>query len=147
MPAPAIGANVIRMSFQWPDPIGFVADILTIVGIPVLAVSIWNLYRDVKNAREPKTVGQGCLQFDDVDSKLPVNLVQLKEIHAIPRVGDTVSLPGEIDFANHLKRYGGGIYWVLSVAFSYIPGDPKEAGQPCPALPARIIIDVKKIDS
>jgi hypothetical protein len=74
------------MSFAWPDPISLVADVVTIVGVPVLAVSTWKLYQDAKEARELKGVGEDCLNFYDVTAKCGINLVPIKDFPIIPAV-------------------------------------------------------------
>lgn len=127
------------MTFQWPDPISFVADIIAIVGIPTLAVSTEKLYKDAKRAREPQNVSHGCLEFYDVDHKAAINLVPLKEITAIPRAGDDVLLPGEY---HDQKFVGSGNYRVVDVEFAYLAA-PDEVDQPCPALPSKIIVRVR----
>ena len=134
------------MNFQWPDPISLFADIISIVGIPTLAYSTMKLYGDLKKAGEPQAVSHGCLEFNDVDKEVGVNLVPLTEITAIPRAGDIVLLPGMTDRTDHWKSYGGGDYRVLSVEFSYLEAQD-EVDQPCPALPSKIIANVRKIES
>ncbi len=131
------------MSFQWPDPISFVADVIAIVGIPALFVSTAKLYKDAKKARKPQSVSHGCLEFSYVDRKIGINLVPLTEVTAIPREGDRVFLPGE---TRDRKNYGGGIYEVEDVAFSYLEA-PDEVDQPCPALPSKIMVRVRSLDS
>ncbi len=79
------------MTFQWPDPISFVADIIAIIGIPTLFIATRNLYRDVEKAREPQSVSHGCLEFSYADRKVGINLIPLKEVSAIPRAGDRIS--------------------------------------------------------
>jgi hypothetical protein len=128
------------MSFTWPDPISFVADIVAIIGIPTLAVSTINLYREAKKAREPQTVSYGCLEFDDVDERCGINLVPLEMVTAIPRVGDQVFLPGE---THDSKAYGLGYYEVLKVEFGY--SEAPEIDQPCPARPAKIVVQARKL--
>lgn len=130
------------MTFTWPDPISFVADIIAIVGIPTLYVATKNLYKDVRRSREPQAVSHGCLEFGRADDKTGINLVPLTEVTAIPRPGDMVLLPGE--YVDH-KNYGGGLYRAESVFFTYLPADPKEVDQPCPALPSKIIVNVREI--
>ena len=125
------------MSFQWPDPISFVADIFTLLGIPILSYSTWSLFKQFKKAREPQSVSHGCLQFSDVKRDVALNLVPLSEVTAIPRMGDRVILPGEIRGS---ENPGGGIYDVECVVFAYIPAP--EVEQPCPALPSKIIVYV-----
>jgi hypothetical protein len=128
------------MSFTWPDPISFVADIVAIIGIPTLAVSTINLYQEAKKAREPQTVSYGCLEFCDIEDKCGVNLVPLEKATAIPRVGDQVYLPGETQDS---KAYGRGYYEVLKVVFGY--SEAPEIDQPCPALPAKIVVHVREL--
>ncbi len=127
------------MSFAWPDPISLVADVVTIVGVPVLAVSTWKLYQDAKEARELKGVGEDCLNFYDVTAKCGINLVPIKDFSIIPRTGDIVSLPGETD---EKRNYGSGRYEVVSVEFYY--REDRESYRPSPAAPLAIQINVKK---
>jgi hypothetical protein len=129
------------MTFTWPDPLSFVADIISIVGIPTLAVSTWTLYREAKKARELRTVSEGCLEFYNVENRCGVNLVPLEKVTGIPRVGDRVFLPGE---THDSKRYGMGYYEVLKVEFGY--SEAPEVDQPCPALPAKIVAHVREIE-
>jgi hypothetical protein len=129
------------MCFTWPDPISFIADVVTLVGIPTLCVSTWNLYKQAKKAREPQSVSHGCLEFADEDERVGINLVPLEEVTAIPRAGDRVLLPGE---THDRKNYGGGLYEVLSVEFTYLEA-PDEVNQPCPALPSKIIVHVRSL--
>jgi hypothetical protein len=124
----------------WPDPVSLIADVITIFGIPVLAASTVSLVREAKKAREIQNVSHGCLEFYDVELKCAINLVPLKEITAVPRPGDDVSLPGE---KHDSKRYGAGSYKVLKVDFTYL--EAPEIDQPCPALPAKIIVYVQEI--
>lgn len=70
------------------------SDIIAIIGIPTLAYSTRKLHQDAKKAREPQAAGHGCLEFDDVDQEVAINLVPLEEIAAIPRAGYVVFLPG-----------------------------------------------------
>jgi hypothetical protein len=128
------------MPFVWPDPISFLADIVTFVGIPVLSVTTYSLYKDAKKERENRTVSMGCMEFNDVDARVGVNLVPLKQITDVPRIGDEVYLPGE---THDHKNYGGGLYKVLNVVFCY--EEAPEINQPCPALPVKIIVDVRSI--
>lgn len=104
------------MIFTLPDPISLIADVISIIGIPILAISTRNLYRDAKKAREPQSVSHGCLEFGRAHNKSGINLVPLSDVTAIPRPGDTVVLPGE--YVDH-KNYGDGVYKVESVLFSY----------------------------
>jgi hypothetical protein len=129
------------MTWTWPDPISFVADIVTFVGIPLLYVSTRQMYHEFEKEREPQAVSHGCLEFYDVVGKCGINLVPLSEVTAIPRSGDRVLLPGEyVD----RKNYGGGVYEVLSVEFAYLPASD-EVDQPCPALPSKICVAVRQI--
>lgn len=130
------------MTFPWPDPIGFIADVVTIVGIPTLAIATRNLYRDAKKARQPQAVSHGCLEFADMDRRVGINLVPLKEVTAIPRKGDRILLPGE---TRQMENRGGGVYEVLSVEFSYLEDYYGEVDQPCGALPSKIIVNVRKL--
>ena len=131
------------MTFQLPDPISLVADIIAIVGIPTLAVSTTKLYKGAKKARQPQRVSHGCLEFSYVDQRCGINLVPLTEVTAIPRAGDRVFLPGETRSGENL---GGGLYEVEDVAFSYLEA-PDEVDQPCPALPSKIMVRVRSLSN
>jgi hypothetical protein len=131
------------MTFQWPDPISLVADVVTFVGIPVLAYSTYQLVKQVEKERQPQSVSHGCLEFADADRRLGINLVPLKEITAIPRAGDVVLLPGE---TRGMENRGAGLYRILNVEFTYLEDYDGEVDQPCGALPAKIIANVRKIE-
>ena len=123
-----------------PDPISFIADVVTIIGVPVLVVATWQLYQEAKEARKRKGVGEDCLNFFDVTAKCAVNLVPFKNVTTIPSVGDVVTLPGETDGR---KNYGGGRYEVVGVEFYY--QEDRESYRPSPATPLAIQINVKKL--
>lgn len=130
------------MGFAWPDPISFIADIVTLVGVPTLAYSTRSLYKQAKKSREPQSVSHGCLEFAYADMKCGINLVPLEAVTAIPRVGDRVLLPGE---TRDFKNLGGGYYEVVSVEFIYLEA-PDEVDQPCPALPSKIVVKVRSLN-
>src|ERR1700730_5644773 len=102
------------MVFMWLDPISFVADVVAIIGIPVLGVATWKLYRAYVKGRETKNVSQVCLEFSE--KGIGINLVPLERVAAFPRPGDIVLLPGET-FEG--KNYGGGERSCGGVAFSF----------------------------
>ena len=130
------------MCFTWPDPISLVADIVTIVGLPVLAVSTWNLYRQVRKARQLKAVSEDCVSFYDIGCKCGINLVPFKHLASVPRPGDRISLPGETD---EKRNYGGGWYEVISVDFYY--REDRESDRQTPATTSVIQINVRKLVS
>jgi hypothetical protein len=90
---------VWRNSMTFPDPISFAADFVTILGIPLLAFSTYKTWREIKEERAEqnklKKVSQDCLEFYNRDERVGINLVPLTTVVAIPRVGDTLFLPGE----------------------------------------------------
>lgn len=128
------------MSFSWPDPISLFADVVTIVGIPTLAVSTLKLFQYAKKAEELKVVGEDCLNFYDVTKGRGINLVPFKNVTAIPRAGDIVSLPGE---TNEKRKYRGGRYEVVDVEFDYREDDKSHL--PVAATPLTIRINVKSL--
>jgi hypothetical protein len=71
---------MLSMNLQWPDPISFVADIVTIVGVPLLAISFRTIFKEWRYDREHNTVSMGCLEFYNVDLRCGVNLVPLKSV-------------------------------------------------------------------
>jgi hypothetical protein len=131
------------MNFQLPDPISFVADAISIVGIPVLFVSTIRLYKDTKKAREEakraKGVSEDCIIFRDESADCAINNVPFKKTGAIPRVGDFVYLPGERDGD---RNCGDGKYQVVKINFYY--REDSDA-HPCPASASAIEIYVRKI--
>ena len=125
------------MMFSWPDPISLVADLVTIVGIPVLAATTGGLYREYAKNRAVKNVSQDCLEFNE--NKTGINLVPLERVVAFPRPGDIVYLPGETHGGTN---YGGGAYEVEKVAFTF--NEAPELEQPCPAVPSKVVAYVRK---
>lgn len=131
-----------RMKSDILDILGHAADIVGLIGIPTLVVATYTLYRDFRESRKPKIVSDQCLEFYDESLRCGINLVPLHTVTAVPRAGDTVYLPGEDGPDN--KNYGGGVYQVTSIDFSYHPAP--EVDQPCPAIPAKIVVRVKKFE-
>lgn len=125
---------------HWLDWLNLIADIVTMIGVPVLAVSTWKLYQDAKEARKLKGVGEDCLNFYDLDAKCKINLVPFRNTGAIPGVGDIVSLPGETD---ETGSYGTGRYKVMGVEFYY--REDRKSDRPTAAIPLAIEINVKKV--
>jgi hypothetical protein len=134
------GATILPMSFTWPDPIGFVADVVTIVGVPIIWFTFRGWFKDWKYDREHNVVSMGCIEFNDVVQRCAINLVPIKSVNAVPRIGDEVYLPGE---TNDREHFGNGRYKVVNVVICY--EEAPEIDEPCPARPAKIIVDVRKI--
>ncbi len=129
------------MIFTWPDQIiSRVADVLTLIGVPVLISSMWGFYQQFKKERQPRGVSENCVSFYDVNAKCAINLVPFKQLAVIPRVGDNVYLPGETDKE---RNYGGGKYEVVRVDFHY--REDSEAHPFIPATTSAIEIMVRKI--
>jgi hypothetical protein len=122
---------------NWIKFLDIVADVVTIVGIPVLVVATGKLYQEYRKAREVKFVSQDCLEFNE--QKTGINLVPLKMVSAFPRPGDAVFLPGE---THDGKNYGGGEYEVEKLAFTF--DEAPEIAQPCPAIPSKVVAYVRK---
>jgi len=80
------------MIFAWPDPVSFVADIVTLIGVPVLTYSTWGLYKQFEKERQPRGVSENCVSFYDVDARCAINLVPFKQLAVIPIVGNCVYL-------------------------------------------------------
>lgn len=119
------------------DVVSVIAGTIAIIGVPLLWVSTRKLYREFRESREAKIVSVGCLEFSD--EKAAINLVPLEMMTVMPRPGDIVHLPGETH--NNLN-YGGGIYEVERVSFSFF--DAPEVDQPCPAKPSKVIAHVRE---
>jgi hypothetical protein len=129
------------MVLRW---LNLIADIVAIIGVPVLVVSICKLYRehqrDRAEQRTIKGVSEDCLEFYDRQENVAVNLIPLETIRVLPRPGDFVFLPGETrDGMNH----SAAEYEVEKVTFDF--REAPEVDQPCPAIPAKVIAYVRRI--
>ena len=95
---------------------------------------------EVRMAKEPKIVGEDCLEFYDEGGKVAVNLVPFERSTFIPRTGETIRLPGQG------AGYGNGTYRVTSVEYLFASDDesdlPEEFG---PAALNKVVIFVKKL--
>jgi hypothetical protein len=141
------------MWLPWPDPIiGRIADVVTIVGLPTLGWSTLRLWFDFREERTEaverraederrRTVSVGCLDFEDTRGDVGINLVPFEKLTALPRPGDFVTLPGQ---GYHGTRGGAGEYEVERVSFEYFQYAPEISGQPCPAVPSKIIVYVHR---
>jgi hypothetical protein len=132
------------MPVPWPDPIvGRVADVVTILGVPLLVAGTWQIVREIRRERAArkilKNVSQDCLEFTDPYQRVGINLVPLDRVAAFPRPGDLVFLPGE---THEGKNFGGGEYEVEKVSFSFY--EAPEIDQPCPAVPSKVIAYVRR---
>ena len=128
-----------RMAFAWPDPISLIADVVTIIGLPAIVVTTWSLYREFRKERaeRKKLISEGCLEFLDSQQRVAVNLVPLDRVPSLPRPGDRVFLPGEG------VNYGAGQYEIESISFTF--EEAPNIGQPCPAVPAKVVARVRRI--
>ena len=130
------------MTVPWLDIVGHVADLVTILGVFVLAVGTWKLFKEVRLERaerkKERIVSEDCLEFYDLAQRVAVNLVPLKAVGFMPRPGDFVSLPGEG------REYGAGEYEVEKILFSY--REAPDIDQPCPAVPTKVIAYVHRKD-
>jgi hypothetical protein len=125
------------MILPLPDPISFVADIIGIVGIPTLAASTVGLYREAKKARQTKIASEYCLEFCDF-RRVVLGLVPFDRMHAIPRPGDHVLLPGESSEGRRTLAE----YKVEKVLFLY--SESIEVDQPSGISPSKIVAVVQK---
>jgi hypothetical protein len=128
------------MCLALPDPISLIADIVTLVGVPTLAVSTWKLYQAKKEERKPKGVSQGCVSFYDVDQKMNINLIPFEHLIALPRIGDQITLPGETDNG---KSYGDGVYKVQGIEIHYI--ERPDLPRPASAATSVITVNVRLV--
>jgi len=128
----------------WLDWFSFAADVVTFVGIPTLAYTTWNFYQQFKKEsaerKVVKIVGEGCLEFYDLQQKVVINVVPLNKLPFPPRAGDRVFLPGETQGGT---RYGLGEYEVETV--SYLFQEAPDIDQPCPAVPDKVMVHVRRL--
>jgi hypothetical protein len=124
--------------------LNLIADIVTIIGVPVLVVTTRKLYRehqrDRAERRTIKGVSEDCLEFYDRQENVAVNLIPLETIRVLPRPGDFVFLPGE---AREGVNLGAAEYEVEKVSFNF--REAPEVDQPCPAAPAKVVAYVRRI--
>jgi hypothetical protein len=128
------------MSFNLPDPISLIADIVTLIGVPTLAVSTWKLYQAEREQRKPKGVSQGCVSFYDVDQKVNINLIPFEHLVALPRTGDQITLPGETADG---KSYGDGVYKVQGVEIHCV--ERPDLPRPTSAATSVITVNVRLV--
>jgi len=102
-----------------------VANVLTILGLPAILLLYARLVKAIREARTPRGVSEGCLEFLLPSPRMAINLVPLTGLALIPRPGDTVLLPGEG------PEFGAGFYEVTHVCHSFTeterPAHPSEA--------------------
>jgi hypothetical protein len=64
------------------DIVGHVADCVTILGVFVLAVGTWKLFKEVRLERaerkKERIISEDCLEFYDLAQMVAMNLVPLK---------------------------------------------------------------------
>jgi hypothetical protein len=129
------------MALRW---LSLIADIMMIIGVPVLVVSMYKLYREYRRERAErgtiKGISEDCLEFYDRQENVAINLIPLETIRVLPRPGDFVFLPGETRDGVNL---GAAEYEVEKVTFDF--REAPEVDQPCPAAPAKVVAYVRKI--
>jgi len=130
------------MLFPWPDPIvGRVADVVTILGVPVLTAGTWQIVREFRKERASRrkieSVSHGCLEFSDEQGG--INLVPLETVAAFPGPGDIVLPPGETLGG---ENRGKGFYEVESMSFIFM--EAPEIDEPSPAVPSKVIVHVRE---
>jgi hypothetical protein len=148
------------MDFAWPDPISLVADVITFIGVPTLAWSLFELWQDRKRVRDEELkarqmaeeierrihtqrraiLNQGCVDFADTRQGVTVNLVPFEKLVALPRPGDFVMLPGE---TRNGQNVGAGEYEVERVSLNFEQA-PEITGRLFPAVPSKIMVYVRK---
>jgi hypothetical protein len=129
------------MALRW---LNLIAEIVTIIGVPVLVVSMFKLYREYQRDRAGRRTIQGvredCVEFYDRQENVVVNLIPSEMIRVLPRPGDFVFLPGETREGVNLAA---AEYEVEKVSFDF--REAPEVDQPCPAAPAKVVAYVRRI--
>lgn len=90
-----------------------------VVGLPTLAgayYQAWKARQESRRAREAFMYSENCLEFVRNDGTT-VNLVPLVTLHALPKTGDIVLLPG----SDHRSRVepAHGAYRILRIEHIY----------------------------
>jgi hypothetical protein len=128
------------MALGWHDVLSVASDIIGLLGIPVLVVTTFGLFREIKKERAErkalKIVSEGCLEFLDSEHKIGINLVPVERVPLMPRPGDFVYLPGEG------PKYGAGEYEVERVRFFF--SEALDVDQPSPAALSKVTAYVRK---
>jgi len=78
------------MQIEWPDPLSIAADLITVLGIPVLAVTLWKLWHGFQKLRRRRSVSQDCVEF--CLEKKTLALASLEGTH-VPHLGEVILLP------------------------------------------------------
>src|SRR5690348_11854371 len=87
-----------------------------------------------------KGVSEDCLEFYDRQVNVAVNLISLGTTWVLPRPGDFVFLPEETRDGVDL---GAAEYEVEKVSSNF--REAPEVDQPCPAVPAKVVVYVRRI--
>jgi hypothetical protein len=122
---------------MWLSVISIVANIASILAIPVLIVGyieLRKLYKEIRAIRTPRGVSEDAVEF--LEGGVAINLVPIAKLPFLPRKGDTVNLPSERGAPD------SGAYEVTDVCHIYWVDD-EETG-PCPARLKKVVASVKK---
>lgn len=119
---------------MWFDILAVAGSIASIIAIPAITLTYWQVYKIRKAALVPKGVSEDCLEFLNEADRVGVNLVPLSKVTFLPRPGDTVLLPGTLRDA--------GFYEVIKICHSYTE-ETEDADLPGYARPIKVIAYVE----
>jgi hypothetical protein len=123
---------------MWLPILSIVADIASILAIPVLIVGyveLRGLYKEIRALRAPRGVSENAVEF--LDGRVAINLVPISTLRFLPRKGDTVMLPSESG------QSGAGTYEVVDVCHCYSE-EIETTDYPCQARLGKVVAYVKK---
>jgi hypothetical protein len=123
---------------MWLHVLSIVADIASILAIPVLIVGyveLRRLYKEVRALRTPRGVSEDAVEF--LDGRVAINLVPIGKLPFLPRKGDMVMLPSESG------ETGAGGYEVVDVCHCFSE-ETEKTDYPSPARLGKVVVYVKK---
>ena len=130
------------MTVHSPDRLSMVADVCTILGMPLVLYALWNLWIGLRKLRIRRSVSEDCLEFRFKNKT--VDLAPLSSTH-VPRAGDIVFLPKN---ETHNLSTRPNMYEVEQVVFMYgkpVALEGSGNGQPVTAILRKVMVNVKTV--
>jgi hypothetical protein len=123
---------------NWLDCFSLVADVVTVVGVPSLWYANRQLWKQYQESHKMEIVSENCLEF--LAPGRAINLVPLKTLPVLPRVGEIVDLPAERGAESEI-----GSYRVERLDHVFVRPPDDQVTQPVPAVLGKVIARVSRI--
>ena len=121
------------------DCLSVIADVVTLLGVPSIAVSEWLLWQQWREFQRPKIVSEDCLEF--CIGRTAINLTPLQTLRFLPRQGDIVHLPGEG------AEFGQGTYRIASLEYIYLQPRERKVRQPSASELKKVIARIERFSA